>query len=279
MSEEIIRETSTKAKLSKFADLDSGKIEQLSGEQLEEYTEELDKSVSIFHAQKEKIESAFYRKDYEGALRWLLALRNSLVRIYADGLAKECERYLNQNKDIDNIRPEKLGCFIDYFLATTALFFTDLQNLLNELEIVPKDRSKELGREDFREKLLKVPELSGRKIRAMSDRSLERYFATLNDFVEGHDIYESTLRANLEAKNYPAALESLTVVANTLSKIHADDLFEECRDQIRLYEDVDSIRGDKFEIFVNYFLSNIEMLLEDIKAVGLPNPDNEDDVE
>ncbi|MDR2167184.1 MAG: response regulator [Clostridiales bacterium] len=273
MNGEIMRRIVSKEKLAKFSDLNMEKIEIMTEEQLAAYTDALNTSVTVFPVQKEKIEAAFLERDYAQALQWLKALRNNLSQIHADGFVRDCERCLSQNKDLGKIRHERLGTFFDYFLGMATLFFTDVQNLLEKLEMdeeTPENVNKKLSPEEVRQNLMEISELNADKIKVLHGRSLHSYFMLLSDFADSMTDQENALRANLDAKNHNAVLKLLAVVADALSKIHADELFEECRQQIRAHGDIQNIRADKFEIFVNYFISNIEMLVEDINAAGLP---------
>ena len=64
-------------------------------------------------------------------------------------------------------------------------------------------------------------------------------------------------------------MQWLSAIEDSLSKIHANSLLEECRSQINQNKDFNSIRHERLEMFVNYFLTSVSMLADDIKMLHL----------
>jgi len=243
----------------------------MPAELLQSYVESLRSSVNIFPVQKEKLENAFGAKDYAQTLYWLKAIRNGLSRIHADNFVKDCEKQLEQNHDIGNIRPERLKSFIDYFLSNLIVFFTDIQQFLDALEVArskleQKDKPKS---QKLKEKLFAITELDSEKIEPMTDEQLNRYVKELKAFVEDFPTYESGLSGSLKMKHYMPVLRRLSAIKESLLLIHADSLAEDCQNQIELNRDIKNIRHEKLVIFVNYFLRSLSMLYDDIKALDL----------
>jgi hypothetical protein len=52
-------------------------------------------------------------------------------------------------------------------------------------------------------------------------------------------------------------LRWLSQIEESLAKIHADNLTEDCRAQIAQNKEFSGIRHEKLEIFINYFLSSL----------------------
>jgi PleD family two-component response regulator len=67
-------------------------------------------------------------------------------------------------------------------------------------------------------------------------------------------------------------------IEEALSQILADDLLTDCREQLELSLDVDNIRHEKTEIFVNYLLSSLSMISDDIRMLDLPKTTPEEEI-
>jgi CheY-like chemotaxis protein len=262
-----VTEKKNKEKLLAISDLSSEKIDQMKENQLQDYIRTLSVCVNVFPAQKEKLESAFLTMDYASVLQWLKIIRNSLFRIHADNLAKECEKQINLNHDLENIRHEKFRVFIDYFISSLTMFFADITRSLSELESEQKHESKA---DIIRDKLLTVSELNSEKIEKMTEAQLADYTEQLISFHEDFGAQENGLKNSVKIKHYAFVMQWLTGIEDSLSKIHADELLEECRSQISLNKDYNNIRHERLEVFVNYFLSSLSMLASDIKTLDLP---------
>jgi CheY-like chemotaxis protein len=264
-----------KQKLLGITDLNVEKIKEMTDDQLKNYIEFLSTSVNIFSMQKEKLKHAFDTMDYASVIQWMKIIRNSLSRIYADNLVKDCEKQIELNHDLENIRHEKLRVVIDYFLSTLTMFFADIQKLLEEQG--ENDHKHASRAEKIKEKLSALTELNARKIKTMTDEQLSNYIRNLNAFPDEFQGQENALRNALKIKHYAFVMQSLSAIEDSLSKIHADDLLEECRNQININKDYNSIRHEKLEAFVNYFLTSLSMLAEDIKMLRLPKQKQESD--
>ena len=263
--------TVSKEKLLQIADLNADKIEQMTDEQLQDYLDFLKSAVNIFPVQREKLEAALQAMDYAPALQWLKSIRNNLARIQADDLARDCDKHLKINSDLENIRHESLRAFIDYFLANAFMLFADVQQMLeeSELEGTGVDKDEELC-EKVREKLYTITEIDRGKIEAMTKEELAGHIELLSAFEEDFVAQSTGLKNAVKVRSYPTALQWLGAIEETLLHIHADNLAEDCRNQINNNQDIGSIRHEKFEIFTNYFLTSLEMLSSDIKALGMP---------
>ncbi|MCL2617100.1 MAG: response regulator [Defluviitaleaceae bacterium] len=263
----------SKEKLYQISELNAEVIGQMSEGQLQNYAEALRSASNIFPMQKEKLESTFRMMDYLPMLQWLRALKNSLSRIHADSLARDCEKQIGLNQDVDKIRHEKLGTFLDYFLANTTMLFSDVQNMLEEmaaLEWSEANNKPEAQNERIKTKLLSIAELDSSKIEQMTEDQLHSYTDILNAFIEDLPAEEDGLKGAIRAKNYESVMQWLAAIEESLSQVHADALMEECRAQINQNQDFSSIRHEKLEIFVNYFLNSLAMLTDDIRLLHLP---------
>ena len=77
--------------------------------------------------------------------------------------------------------------------------------------------------------------LSG-KINIMTDQQFNNYVRDVNSFVDKFPSMADRMRADLDAKSYDVLRSNLTDVSETLSRLHADDLVAECRQQLaKLY--------------------------------------------
>jgi len=264
----------SKEKMLQVADIDTDKIENMNDEQLLNYSEFLRSAVNIFPVQKERLENALKAMDYASVMQWLTAIRNNLSRMQADDLARDCDKQLNINKDLTNIRHEALRAFVEYFLSNCNMFFTDVQKVLNasdheaNAQISEEDRAKALKSEII-EKLSTITELNHEKIAALSSEQLIDYIEVLNTFEDDFLTQSAGLRNTLKVRSYSAVIQWLTTIEETLVQIYAESLAEDCRNQININQDFSKIRHEKFEIFANYFLTSLSMLASDIKALQL----------
>ncbi|MCL2852993.1 MAG: response regulator [Defluviitaleaceae bacterium] len=269
---EDITKTISKEKLLQIVDLNSEKIEQMTDVQLQNYTKALSTAANLFPIHKEKLEGAFREMDYAPMLQWLKAIKNSLSKIHADNLASDCERQIELNQDLNNIRHEKLRTFLDYFLSTSTMLFSDILTIQEELEIESFELryKQEAGLERIREKLLTVTELNPNKVENMTDEQLYGFIEALTAFQEHFPSQEIGLRDALKSKNYTFVLKWLVAIEETLEKIHADSLAETCRNQININKNLANIRHERLEAYISYFLKSLSLLSDDIKMLNLP---------
>jgi hypothetical protein len=103
----------------------------------------------------------------------------------------------------------------------------------------------------------------------MTDAQLNGYLDCLSAFHEGFKAQEDGLRNAVRMKQYTSVLRWLASTEESLSKIHANNLLEDCREEISQCKDISAIKHDKLEVFSNYFLSSLSMLSADIKKLNL----------
>jgi hypothetical protein len=259
----------TKEKLLTIADLNAEKIKGMSNEQLQTYAESLNTSINLFPVQKEKLENAFRINDYAVVLQWLKSVRNRLSMMHADSLVKDCERQINQNQDLSNIRHDKLRAFIDYFFSNLNIFYTDIQHLFEEQKLEDIEHGNESPLEKIKGRLTMVNELNPKKIKAITSGQLCGYIDCLNAFAEDFEAQENGLKGSIKIKYYASTIQWLSVIEEALTKIYADNLAEECRNQINLNKDFDNIRHEKLEVFIQYLLTSLTILYDDIKKLNL----------
>ena len=270
MKDEIAKIIATKENLLRISDLNADKIKEMSQEQLRSYAEVLETSVNVFPIQKERTENAFRVMDYASTIQWLKAIKNILNQLHADNLVKNCEKNIEIYKDLETIRHEKFRAFIDYFLASTTMFFAEIQNLIEEAEFDEAGFSQKSQSKVIKDKLLTVSELNPAKIEALTDEQLVGYTDLLNAFYEDFSALESGLRGVFSLKQYSNLLMRLSSVAHTLSMLYADNLSEDCLSQIENNQDIASIKHEKLSIFIDYFLASVAMLCDEIRILNLP---------
>jgi CheY-like chemotaxis protein len=100
------------------------------------------------------------------------------------------------------------------------------------------------------------------------------YIELLHTFDSDYKAQESGLRAALKIKQYATVLQRLAAIEKLLLAIHADDLAEDCKDHINQNKDISGIRHEKLEMFVNYFLSSLSMLSDEIHVLHLLRKQN-----
>jgi aromatic ring-cleaving dioxygenase len=247
-------------------DLNAASIMKLTEKQFQNYTESLVSSVNIFPLQRNKLEAAFRDKDYEIVLEWLKSIRNRLSQIYADNLVAEYDKHIIQYQDKNNIRHDKMRVFIDYLFSLMTMLFTDVQKALDDEYSDPKSGALL----KIKERLYTVGELNADKIKEMTEERIIQYVENLSAFQENLHMQGNGLRGSFKIKQYASMMRWLSQIEESLAKIHADNLTEDCRTQIAANKDVNAIRHEKLEIFINYLLSSLNMLAADINGLNLP---------
>ncbi|MCL2500131.1 MAG: hypothetical protein FWE90_07310 [Defluviitaleaceae bacterium] len=258
-----------KESLYAVTDLTADKIIKMTDTQLRAYQETLTNAVNLFPVQKDRLEDAFAKMDYAPTLQWLKSMRNTLNQIHADNLAKQCDKQLAINQDVENIRHDRLKNFIDFFMASLTMLYKDIQSVLDELKTKEKVKPKESFAKKVKNQLSTVAEINEKTIERMSDDQIKGYINKLKDFLDDCPAQEDGLRSAFKIKNYASVMRWFNVIEGTLTKIHADHLAEECHRQINMNNDYSAIRHEKLEPFVNYVLTSLNMLCADIGSLQL----------
>jgi hypothetical protein len=251
-----------------LSDLNHETIRKLTDKQYQSYIESLISSVNIFPLQRNKLETAFKDKDYTLVLQWLKSIRNRLSQIHADKLVAEFDKHIHLYHDVGNIRHDKMRIFIDYLFSLMSMLFSDLQNIIEDKDADPMSGA--LAK--IKDRLYTVAELNASKIESMSEEQIISYVENLSAFQEHLHTQENGLRGSFKIKQYASMLRWLSQIEEALAKIHADSLVDDCRTQINQYRELNNIRHEKVDIFINYFLSSLNMLAADINALNLPKP-------
>jgi len=260
-----------KEKLLSLTDIDAGSINGMSNKQLLAFAQSLSITAATFPVQKEELEYSFKEGNLEMVFQLLMVMASALSQVHADSLAQDCERFLNTNKDMNTVRNEKVKAFIDYFLPMLAIFYADVHKVLLELEVDEEDKPEETGPVSFKDKILTVGELDAEFIKEMSDEALSSYVQDLNTFTTEYEAQEKGLKHAIKRKHYAFVMQWLTALEKSLSKIHAKGLADDCAYQIKANKDFNTIRHEKLEVFIEYFLSSTSILAADIKALKLPD--------
>ena len=262
--------TVKKVDLLSIAELNSEKIRNMTEVQLQSYTKSLKSFSLIFPIQKGQLESAFRVKDYATVLQCLKSIEYTLQQLHADKLANDCKKQISLYHDLDHIRHDKLGIFVDYFSSNFNLFFSDIQTLLEGLELEEVENKQEKLSSKIKEKLSSITDLDSKKIEQMTDGGLNAFIENLIAFNEDFPAQEAGLRSSVKIKQYSSVARWLTAIEQSLNKIHAVSLMEDCQNHIELIKDINNIRQEKLEVFIDYFLSSLSMLSADIKKMNLP---------
>jgi len=259
-----------KEKILSLSEFDAEAIKNMTESQLFSYIQALNVTAAAFPLQKEELMHAFLEMDYAAVFQWLQLICSSLSQMHAEGLVRDCEKHINLNQDLDTVRQDKVKVFLDYFIPTLDLFFDDVHQLLEDLEVEDVEQKRETGPEKIKEKLLTIDDLDSDIIAQMTDEDLCDYIQALNAFHTEFQAQENGLRGSIKIKHYVFVLQWLTTIEETLIKLHATGLANDCRKQIDFNKDFNNIRHEKLEVFINYFLSSLSMLSADIKMLHLP---------
>jgi len=154
--------------LKSISELKMAWIRPMTIDELNNFFKSLDNFIESFPNEEEKINAALGAKDYDSLSRSLSVIRNMLVSIYADDLAKECETQIHAlTKDIKH---EKLEAFMAYYLKCLSMLSIDVQMAMLKNQEKTQEKSSEKPEE-------KPAETTEKKIiLAVDDRA---FFLTL----------------------------------------------------------------------------------------------------
>ena len=261
----------TKEKLLSLTDIDPKSIEGMTESQLFAFVQALNVTASAYPLQKEELMYAFAEMDYATLFQWLEIISSSLSQMHADELANECNKQINLNKDLENIRHARVKVFIEYFIPTLDLFFSDVHQVLEDLEVIEAEpKVEEAAPVNVIAKLRTISELDASLLSAMHEDELNDYLWTLNSFHSEFQAQENGLRGSIKIRHYVFVMQWLTAIQESLTKIHATELAGDVSNQIAANRDFNNIRHEKLEVFINYLLSSMSMLSADIKMLHLP---------
>jgi CheY-like chemotaxis protein len=104
----------------------------------------------------------------------------------------------------------------------------------------------------------------------MTDMQVDSYVEMLNSFVEEYPKDEEKLKSAMEIADIESVIRHLTKIRETLVRIYADELADECWTRINSF---DKERPEKIEAFVVFFLSELAALSIDIQMAFLKEDD------
>ncbi|WP_461246081.1 response regulator [Treponema sp. R6D11] len=114
-----------------------------------------------------------------------------------------------------------------------------------------------------RERLLAISELNlAGKIEQMEEGKLDNYVQLLNSFSDNLPTHEKKIKEALVLRDYEALTKHLTAVRSILEKIYADEMAQDCTRQINSFG---TLKPEKIEAYMRYFLTNLSMLSTDIQ--------------
>jgi len=115
-----------------------------------------------------------------------------------------------------------------------------------------------------KERLLAISSLNlDGKLEGMDSDQMEQYEEILVSFIENFPEEERKIKAALEEKNSSLLAENLTAMCETLEKMHADSIAEECRSEISAMK---ISPFEKIEAYVAYFIKSTATLSIDIQV-------------
>ena len=114
-----------------------------------------------------------------------------------------------------------------------------------------------------KEQLLKISNLNlSGKIDQMDEGQLTEFAETLNMFIGGFPVQEEKLKAELSAKDYDNCRQTLVDICETLKKIHAEFLAEDC---MRHADSLKDSEHEKNVAYITNFLAAVSALSIDVQ--------------
>ena len=241
-----------KEKLLSVLEIDSEAVKGMSEARMLSFIQALNITSAAFPFQKDELMHSFSEKDYTTLFQWLEVIRSSLSQMNAVSLAKECEKFISINNDLDNIKPSRVKVFVDYFMPTLDIFNTDVHKVLEDLEVEEVTPQIEVSPVHVRDKILTLSELNSDVISQMSEEELCDYLKVLRRFHNDFKTQENGLRNAIKTKHYAHVLQWLNAIEKTLTNLYATDLAAECNKQISISKDYNNIIQEKLEVSINY---------------------------
>jgi len=242
----------------------AGKIEQMEESKMANFVQLLNSFTDNLPGHEKKIKNALVLRDYEALTKHLSAVRSILEKIYADEMAADCTKQINS---FGISKHEKIESYMRYFLTTLSILATDIQKA--QQASAPAENSGAAKDTTGRNKIIDMELLFAisdlnleRKIEQMEDEEFLNYVNLLNSFTEDFPIREDKIKAALIVKDNETLIKQLTYIKDTLGKIFADEMAEECSKQIDL---VGKIKHEKIEAYMRYYLTSLSMLSLDIQ--------------
>jgi CheY-like chemotaxis protein len=114
-----------KKRLFKIPELNlAGRLAGMDAQQLEQYITQLNDFIDTFPEIEKKIRESLEKKNIDLITEQVKTLWKSLSGIYADNLADECMKHIN---DFKNITFERINAYVVYLLSTLAALSIDIQ--------------------------------------------------------------------------------------------------------------------------------------------------------
>jgi Response regulator containing CheY-like receiver, AAA-type ATPase, and DNA-binding domains len=251
----------------------SGKIEQMDEGKLNNFVQLLNSFSDNLPALEKKINDALVAKNNDALKKFLTAVRDILVKIYAEEMAQDCTKQIGR---IGAEKHEKIEAYMRYFLSTLSMLSADIQKAQQQTGKsagAPKKDTAAAENESINkkndsiilEKLLEISELNTEKIEQMEEDEFINYLQFLNAFTERYPEQEEKINEALKTKDNDALKKNLTDIKEILEKILADEMAQDCAKQINA---IGSTSPEKIEAYMRYFLSSLSMLSIDIQMAG-----------
>jgi len=266
-----------KDKLLEISELQlTGKIEQMDEGKMNNFVQLLNSFSDNLPGLEKKIKDALVTKNNDALKKHLSAIREILVKIYADEMAQDCTKQIGK---LGTEKHEKIEAYIRYFLSTLSMLSADIQKVqqtgkqADESQVSQTSQASQKdatgsgakGKKDdseMLERLLDISELKAEKIEQMEEGEFENYLQVLNTFTENYPAQEEKINDALKLKDNDLLTKSLTDVKDILEKIFADEMAQDCAKQIKA---IGATSPEKIEAYMRYFLSSLSMLSIDIQ--------------
>ena len=251
----------------------SGKIEQMDEGKLNNFVQLLNSFSDNLPALEKKINDALVAKNNDALKKFLTAVRDILVKIYAEEMAQDCTKQIGR---IGAEKHEKIEAYMRYFLSTLSMLSADIQKAQQQTGKSAGAPQKDAAAAEnesvnkkndsiILEKLLEISELNTERIEQMEEDEFINYLQFLNAFTEHYPEQEEKINEALKTKDNDALKKNLADIKEILEKIYADEMAQDCAKQINA---IGSTSPEKIEAYMRYFLSSLSMLSIDIQMAG-----------
>jgi CheY-like chemotaxis protein len=248
----------------------AGKIDSMDESKLANYVQLLNSFTDNFPVREKKIKDALIVKDYQALTKQLTLVRDQLVKIYAEEMARDCTKRIGW---IGIEKYEKTEVYVNYFLSILAIVAAEIQKMQQEDEpsnAAQNDADVETGdnpKKLFLEKLFEISDLKlAGKTEKMGENEIDNYLHLLNMFTEDLPEREDQIKETLKMKDNGAFAAQLLEIRDILEKMYAEEFARECTKHI---DSVGAVPPEKIEVIMEDFLSRLSMLSIDIQMAGI----------
>jgi len=194
----------TRERLLGISELNIAKILiKMNNGQLNKYVQELKLFVENFPSKESELKNALDEKDYLSFSKCFASIREILVKIYADDLAQECNKLINE---LVTVKHEKAEAHMTYLLSLLTMLSIDIQMAVYKDDDTESSQSESEPAEitETEEPQAKLPESEPENVKksilAVDDKPF--FLDTLKRVIQGTDFKITCVNSGMAALKF-----------------------------------------------------------------------------